>query len=36
MMGDKSLFLQYVPGREGSVAFGVGNTFKIMGRGIGI
>ncbi len=34
MIGDKSLFSHYVPGREGSVAFGDGNTAKIMGRGI--
>lgn len=34
MTGDKSLFLHYVPGREGSVAFGDRNTAKIMGKGV--
>lgn len=34
MTGDKSLFSHYVPGRKGSVAFGDGNTSKIIGRGI--
>lgn len=34
MMGDESLFSYYVPKREGSVAFGDGNTTKIMGKGI--
>ena len=32
MTGDKSLFTHYVSSREGSVAFGDGNTAKIMGR----
>lgn len=34
MTGDKSLSSHYVLGREGSIAFGDGNTIKVMGRGI--